>query len=119
LHLSIDSTGIKAEGEGEWFAKKHGASKPRQWCKVPLGIDADTLEIRAIEIPGSRVGGAPMRPELLGQIPVDQAIDKVGALLSYDFPMPLDKTGANALHVFAVHWRGGSPASWSLWAARE
>ena len=49
LHLLIDSTGIKAEGEGEWFAKKHGPSKPRQWRKVDLGIDADTLEIRAIE----------------------------------------------------------------------
>ena len=56
LHLLIDSTGIKAEGEGEWFAKKHGPSKPRQWRKVHLGIDADTLEIRAIEITGSRVG---------------------------------------------------------------
>ena len=31
LHLLIDSTGIKAEGDGEWFAKKHGPSKPRQW----------------------------------------------------------------------------------------
>ena len=58
LHLLIDSTGIKAEGEGEWFAKKHGPSKPRQWRKVDLGIDADTLEIRAIEITGSRVGDA-------------------------------------------------------------
>ena len=26
-----------------------------------------------------------------------------GPLLSYDFPMPLDKTWASALHVFAVH----------------
>jgi hypothetical protein len=40
-------------------------------------------------------------------------------LLSYDFRMPLDDTGANALHVFAVHWRGGSHPSWSFWAARE
>ena len=28
---------------------KHGPSKPGQWRKVPLGIDADRLEIRAIE----------------------------------------------------------------------
>ena len=58
LNLLIDSTGIKAEGEGEWFAKKHGPSKSRQWRKVHLGIDADTLEIRAIEVTGSRVGDA-------------------------------------------------------------
>ncbi len=84
LHLLIDSTGIKAEGEGEWFAKKHGPSKPRQWRKVHLGIDADTLEIRAIEVTGSRVGDAPMLPELLGQIPTDQPIGKVSADGAYD-----------------------------------
>lgn len=77
LHLLIDSTGIKAEGEGEWFAKKHRPSRPRQWCKVHLGIDADTLETRAIEVTGSRVGDAPMLPELLDQIPADQLIGKV------------------------------------------
>ena len=84
LHLLIDSTGIKAEGEGEWFAKKHGPSKPRQWRKVHLGIDADTLEIRAIEVTGSRVGDAPMLPELLHQIPDDQPIGKVSADGAYD-----------------------------------
>ena len=84
LHLLIDSTGIKSEGEGEWFAKKHGPSKPRQWRKVHLGIDADTLEIRAIEVTGSRVGDAPMLPEMLDQIPTDQPIDKVSADGAYD-----------------------------------
>ena len=84
LHLLIDSTGIKAEGDGEWFAKKHGPSKPRQWRKVHLGIDADTLEIRAIEVAGSRVGDAPMLPELLNQIPADQPIGKATADGAYD-----------------------------------
>jgi Transposase DDE domain len=79
LHLLIDSTGIKAEGEGEWFARKHGPSKPRQWRKVHLGIDADTLEIRVIEVTGSRIGDAPMLPELLNQISADQPIGKVSA----------------------------------------
>ena len=84
LHLLIDSTGIKAEGEGEWFAKKRGPSKPRQWRKVHLGIDADTLEIRAIEITGSRVGDAPMLPGLSDQIRDDQPIAKVSADGAYD-----------------------------------
>ena len=53
LHLLIDSTGIKAMGEGEWSTRKHGASRPRQWCKLHLGIDAKTLEVRAIEVTGS------------------------------------------------------------------
>ena len=30
LHLLIDSTGIKVEGEGDWMARKHGRSRPRQ-----------------------------------------------------------------------------------------
>lgn len=37
LHLLIDSTGVKAEGDGEWLARKHGPSKPRDWRKVHLG----------------------------------------------------------------------------------
>lgn len=51
LHLLVDSTGIKMTGEGEWKTRKHGASYRRQWRKVHLGIDAETLEIRAIESP--------------------------------------------------------------------
>lgn len=58
LHLLIDSTGTKAESEGEWFATKHGPSKPRQWRKAHLGIDADTLEIRAIR-PGTKPSAPP------------------------------------------------------------
>ena len=37
LHLLIDSTGIKVEGEGEWHARKHGGSKRRVWRKIHLG----------------------------------------------------------------------------------
>jgi hypothetical protein len=29
LHLLVDSTGIKAMGEGEWSCRKHGATRPR------------------------------------------------------------------------------------------
>ncbi|GGC04879.1 hypothetical protein GCM10011494_24270 [Novosphingobium endophyticum] len=71
-------------GDGEWCARKHGPSKRRQWRKVHLGVDARTLEIRAIEIIGSRVGDAPMSPELLGQISKDQPIATVSADGAYD-----------------------------------
>jgi Transposase DDE domain len=84
LHLLVDSTRIKAEGEGEWFARKNGPSKPLQWRKVHLGIDADTLEIRAIEVTGSRLGDAPMLLELLTQVPADHPLDKVCADGAYD-----------------------------------
>lgn len=84
LHLLVDSTGIKAMGEGEWSCRKHGASRPRQWCKVHLGIDAETLEVRAIEVTGSRVGDGPMLPKLLEQIPPEELIGTVTADGAYD-----------------------------------
>lgn len=71
LHLLVDSTGVKAESDGEWLAKKHGPSRPRHWPKVHLGIDADTPEIRGIEITGSRIGDKPVLPDLMEQIADD------------------------------------------------
>ena len=65
LHLLIDSTGIKIEGEGEWIRRKHGASRRRVWRKVHIGIDADTLAIHAIEVTKSSIGDGPVLPILL------------------------------------------------------
>ncbi|KIA80876.1 transposase [Chromobacterium piscinae] len=84
LHLLIDSTGIKMLGEGEWKTKKHGAEYRRQWRKVHLGIDAQTLEIRAIEVTDNAVGDAPMLPELLDQIPAGERIAAVSGDGAYD-----------------------------------
>ena len=84
LNLLIDSTGIKSEGKGEWNARKHGGSKRRIWRKIHIGIDEETLEVRAVEITTSNVGDAPMLPELLEQIPPDQAIGSVTADGAYD-----------------------------------
>lgn len=77
LHLLIDSTGIKAEGEGEWNARKHGGTKRRIWRKVHIAVDEETLEVRAVEATGSAIGDAPMLPELLSQIPPDEEIGSV------------------------------------------
>ena len=84
LNLLIDSTGIKAEGEGEWNARKHGGSKRRIWRKIHIGIDEETLEVRAVEVTSSNIGDAPMLPELLNQIPPDRDIGSVTADGAYD-----------------------------------
>ena len=84
LHLLVDSTGIKVEGEGEWNARKHGGTKRRVWRKIHIGIDEQTLEIRAAEFTTSDVGDAPMLPELLHQIPPDQEIATVTADGAFD-----------------------------------
>ena len=85
----MDSTGIKVEGEGEWNASKHGGPKQRVWRKIHLGIDEQTLEIRAVhcpagmlpggEITGSHIGDAPVLPDLLRQIPADEKTGSVTA----------------------------------------
>ena len=58
LHLLVDSTGIKFSGDGEWQVLKHGASRRRQWRKIHIGVDADMLEVRAIEMTSNRIGCA-------------------------------------------------------------
>ena len=84
LNLLIDSTGIKAEGEGEWNARKHGDPKRRLWRKIHIGIDEETLEVRAVEVTGSNIGDAPILPDLLDQISTYEHIASVTADGAYD-----------------------------------
>ena len=52
---------------------------PRGWRKIPLGIDEETREVRAVEITGSHIGDAPVLPDLLNQIPAHEQIGSVTA----------------------------------------
>ena len=98
LHLLVDSTGIKAEGEGEWNARKHGGPKRRLWRKIHMGVDEETLEIRAIEVTSSSIGDAPMLPDLLSQIPPDQELGSVTADGAYDTRKCHDAIAARNAH---------------------
>ena len=53
---------------------QHGSRR-----RIHLGIDEETLEIRAVEITGSHVGDALVLPDLLNQIPEDQEIGSITA----------------------------------------
>ena len=79
-----DSTGIKFLGDGEWQARKHGVQGRRQWHKVHLAMDTATSDIRAVEFAPSREGDSLVLPDLLGQIPDDEAIGTVTAGGAYD-----------------------------------
>ena len=72
LHLVIDSTGLKVLGEGEWKVRKHGADKRRVWRKVHLAIDADSHEVRAVQMTDHRHGDGEILPDLLAQLPEEQ-----------------------------------------------
>lgn len=79
LNLLIDSTGIKSEGEGAWNARKHGGPKWRIWRKIHIGIDEETLEVRAVEVTRSNIGDTPILPKPLDQIPADRNVGSVTA----------------------------------------
>lgn len=117
LQLLVDSTGVKFVGEGEWKRKKHGAEYRREWRKVHLGIDAQTLEIRAVEVTSNAIGDAPMLPELLAQIAPDEAIASVTADGAYDTRACRDAIAQRgAVAVIAPRknarlWRRSSPGS--------
>jgi hypothetical protein len=97
LHLLVDSTGIKMLGEGEWKTKKHGADYRCQWRKVHLGIDATTLEIRAIEVTDNATGDAPMLPCLLDQIARTKPL-LVSVAMAPAAPRPAMTPSPNAAH---------------------
>ena len=73
--------GIRKQSGGLFSrrTRKHGGPKRRVWRKIHLGIDEETLEIRAVEVTRSDIGDAPMLPELLARIPADQDIARVTA----------------------------------------
>lgn len=84
LHLLVDSTGIKFLGEGEWKCKKHGPERRRQWRKLHIGIDAQTLQIRAICVTSNNVSDAAVVPDLLQQLPVDEVLQSFIGDGAYD-----------------------------------
>jgi hypothetical protein len=88
LQISFHSKNVN---KGNFFSQRpcnaggnHRAKLGRQWRKVHLGIDAETLEIRAVEITDNRVGDAPMLPELLKQIPSTEPLLSVRGDGAYD-----------------------------------
>ncbi len=63
---------MKFLGEGEWKRKKHGPEYRRQWRKLHIGIDAKTLQIRAIQLTTNNVSDSQVLGDLLNQIPQDE-----------------------------------------------
>lgn len=84
LKLLVDRTGILFRGDGEWLARKHGATRRREWRKVHLAMDTATGDIRGVEFTSSRQGDSPILPELLSQIPANETVETVTADGAYD-----------------------------------
>ncbi|QBC43303.1 hypothetical protein C1H71_06955 [Iodobacter fluviatilis] len=63
--------------EGERKTKKHSVEYRRQWRKVHIGIDAETLEICAIEVMSNARGDAQVLPDMIEQMPEDEVLVSV------------------------------------------
>jgi hypothetical protein len=68
LHLAVDSTGLKLDGEGEWKVRLHGAEKRRTWRKLHLLIDHTTHEAVALSMTDKNVLDRRELPGLLGEV---------------------------------------------------
>ena len=82
-HILIDSTGVQVLGEGEWKRLKHGKSRCQVWKKLHLALDAESLDIVAMEVTDSVRLDCNYLPGLIeqikgpiGQITGDGAYDK-------------------------------------------
>lgn len=117
LNLLVDSTGIKFRGDGEWQVRKHGISRRRQWRKVHIAMDTGTGDVRAVEFTSSRQGDSPLLPELLSQIPPDEAIQTVTADGAYDTRrchgaiIDRDANGIIPIRRSGRAWKEDSPAA--------
>ena len=93
----------------KWNARKHGGAKRRIWRKIHIGIDEETLEVRAVEVTTNNIGDAPMLPELLDQIPPDQDIGSVTADGAYDTRKCHDAIAARDAHAVIPPRKNAKP----------
>ena len=66
--LTVDSTGLKLCGKGEWLLEKHGTATRRSWRALHLGVDADTGRIVAATLTSKDVDDASQVGPLLDQV---------------------------------------------------
>lgn len=81
-HILVDSTGVQVLGEGEWKRLKHGDSRCQVWKKLHIALDADSLDIMALDVTDSvRLDGNYL-PGLIEQI--DDPIEQITGDGAYD-----------------------------------
>lgn len=81
-HILIDSTGVQVLGEGEWKRLKYGESRCQVWKKLHIALDANSLDVLALEVTDSvRLDGNYL-PGLMKQI--DDPIQQITGDGAYD-----------------------------------
>ncbi len=73
VDLSVDSTGLKVCGQGDWHTKKHGEKYRKSWKKLHIGVDEQGWIIASTVTDGHDQAPSPV-PALLTQF--DWEIDR-------------------------------------------
>jgi len=74
--ISLDSTGLKIHGQGEWNRKKHKQKDRREWVKMHLAVDNESMQILAVEATADDVHDCEVFNQLVDTIPgqIDKAL---------------------------------------------
>ena len=67
--VSLDSTGLKIHGQGEWNRKKHKQKDRANWVKMHLIIDNESMQIIAVESTADDVQDPEMFTALIDALP--------------------------------------------------
>jgi hypothetical protein len=97
---SLDSTGVKIHGQGEWNRKKHSQKDRRQWVKVHLIIDNDTMQILGVEATADDVHDSEVFDQLIDVLP--NRINKVLGDGAYDTLDAHKKSSDNGIELVAL-----------------
>jgi Transposase DDE domain len=66
---SIDSTGLKIHGQGEWNRKKHSQKDRREWVKMHLIVDNESMQIIGVEATADDVHDCEIFDKLVDTLP--------------------------------------------------
>jgi IS5 family transposase len=98
--VSIDSTGLKIHGQGEWNRKKHSQTDRRQWVKLHLAVDNESMQILAVESTADDAHDCEVFNQLIDALP--DSIDKVLGDGAYDTVDAYKKSDENGIDLVAL-----------------
>ncbi|WP_418121122.1 transposase [Acinetobacter soli] len=98
IHLLVDHTALRFLGEGG-KTKEISTGIPPQRCKLYIGINAETLQIRAVHLTTNNVSDAQVLSDLLNQISQDEKFHSVCSDGAYDTTQCRQVTAYRQAHV--------------------
>ncbi len=98
--IGLDSTGLKIHDQGEWNRKKHKQRDRREWVKLHLAVDNDSMQILAVESTADDVHDCEVSNQLIDRIP--QQVDKVLADGAYGTVGAYEKCNEESIKLIAL-----------------